>query len=88
MSQYSDEERGHVEEAYQMLAEMQKEIIAFFEEEGYDEHLQIGFMMDVLVNATMSFAVNNLADDKETVLKACSSIYDMHEADATSYTKN
>ena len=36
MSQYSDEERGHVEEAYQMLAEMQKEIIAFFEEEGYD----------------------------------------------------
>lgn len=88
MSQYSDEEREHVEEAYQMLGEMQKEIIAFFEEEGYDETLQIGFLMDVLVNATMSFAVNNLEDSKETVLAACSSIYDMHAADATSYTKN
>jgi hypothetical protein len=88
MTQYSDEERTHVEEAYQMLAEMQKEILQFFDEEGYDEHLKIGFLMDVLVNATMSFAVNNLADDRETVLKACGAIYDMHEADANNYMKN
>lgn len=36
MTQYSDEERTHVEEAYQMLAEMQKEILQFFDEEGYE----------------------------------------------------